>query len=458
MTLRPLRPYQADAIGAARAAVAAGKRAPLLVLPTGGGKTRIGVEFVARAVALGRRVLWLAHRRELVDQAVAAVVGEGMPASQISVLRAGSRSHDPARPVCVASTQTMLVVDDPPPADLVVLDEAHHYVAEQWREVATPYARAVLLGLTATPGRSDGIGLGGLFDVLLEVTTIEQLTLDGVLVPCDVVWPGSRMKSRTIAADPVEAYLEHAPGTAAIVFCADVAAAKDTAARFMQRGIAAACVEGAMPAGERARAIEAFKAGRLRVLVNVFVLTEGFDHPATETIILARGCGAVSTFLQIVGRGLRASPGKTRCLLLDLVGAVKVHGLPDARREYSLDGVGIKLAGGEKPEAIRQCAACGCVSRPAPVCPRCGKAPEYKPIEVDARELVRAKRSDVADPAEREAFLEWLEGERFRAGHAVGWVSHRYKARFGTWPHRKIRQQSVGQQLAAEAFEARARA
>jgi DNA repair protein RadD len=458
--MRPLRPYQADAIERGSLALRAGKRAPLFVAPTGAGKTRIGVEIVERALraAHGRRVLWLAHRRELVEQAVESLVAEGIGADRISVLRAGSRSHDPARPICVASTQTMLVVEDRPPANVVVFDEAHHYVAEQWFEVADAYENAVRVGLTATPGRSDGIGLGALFDELVEVASIEQLTTDGVLVPCDVVWPGARLKSRKIAADPVDAYLAHVPGSSCIVFCADVEAAKDVAARFMQRGIPAACVEGSMSGGARKAAIDAFRAKRLRVLVNVFVLTEGFDAPHTDAIILARGCSAVSTYLQIVGRALRCSPGKTRATLVDLVGAFKVHGMPDARRVYSLEGDGIRLASGEKPEAVRQCATCGCVFAAGPrECPRCGAVPEYKPIEVDERELVRAKRSDVASPEERETFLDWLEGERFRKGYEVGWVSNRYRARFGGWPHRKVRRESVSQQLVREANESRAR-
>lgn len=433
---RPLRSYQAEAIRQAREAIASGKRAPLIVKPTGSGKTRVGVEIAMGAVSRGNRVLWLAHRRELVEQAVESLVREGVARDQISALKAGaSKSFNYNAPICVASTQSMLVASELPSAQVVVFDEAHHYVAAEWHRVAREYQKSIRVGLTATPQRSDNTSLGELFDSLIQVISVRELTDLGVLVPCLVVGPPDRMRSKTIAEDPVQAYREHAAGTSAIVFLSTVQEAKETAARFLSVGIPAACVEGSMSTTDRDRAIADFKAGRTKVLTNVYVLTEGFDHPPTETCILARGCGSASVYIQIVGRILRASPGKTRALLIDLTGAARAHGLPDDDREYSLDGEGIRLL--DKPEAVRQCKQCGACFRPTagPECPNCGHKPEQKPTEIIPTKLSPIERGAVASQQEKQRYYNWLCRERRTQNYSEGWVAHRYRARFGTWPN-----------------------
>lgn len=435
--MNPLFDYQAQAIAETRQAIRSGARAPLIVMPTGAGKTRTGVELVRLAMRKGNRVLWVAHRRELVDQARESLIAEGVPESEITILRSGKKCFDPSRPLCVASTQTMLVANDLPSAKIVMFDEAHHYLADEWSRVADTYRSSLRPGLTATPSRSDNRALGDMFDALIAPIGIRELTDLGRLVPCDVIDPGQKMRSRTLAEDPVEAYREHANGTSAIVFCTDVAHAKETAARFMSVGIPSACVEGGSSVMHRAQSVKDFRAGLIRVLVNVYVLTEGFDAPIAQTCILARGCGNVSTYLQIVGRVLRAHPGKTRALLIDLCGAWRAHGLPDADREYSLDGEGIRSV--EKPQSLSQCKKCGGVYRPSErlkpgECPLCGYLTKPKPVEVQKTKLSPVERSEVTSPAEKQSFFDWLCREQKKNGYAAGWIGHKYKARFGDWP------------------------
>ena len=425
-------PHQERAIASTRDAIQRGARAPLIVCPTGGGKTRIGVSICAGALARGNRVLWLAHRRELVEQAAADLRRSG--ATGLGFIQAGHPA-DSTQPIQVASIQTMLARSRGcaalmPCATVVVLDEAHHYVADEWQAIAGHYAHAIRVGLTATPQRADGTSLGNLFDTLINVASIRELTDAGFLVPCTVVRPDAKQSARTIAQDPLSAYREYAAGTQAIVFTADVEEARASAARFMSMGISAACVDGKMSPLERHRRIAGFKSGAIRVITNCFVLTEGFDHPAVETCILARGCGVLGTYLQIVGRVLRAAPCKSRALLLDLVGAVHTHGLPDDDREWTLDGNGCKKS---DAAPVSQCRRCGAAFRPPAHCPLCGVLgrTDPRPIHISGDRLSPVERGALSSDVEKQSYYEWLLRERDARGYKPGWIHHRFVARFG---------------------------
>lgn len=420
----PLRPYQARLVEETRAAYRDGGRAILIVLPTGGGKTRVGGEFVLSAVARGRRVLWLAHRRELVEQAYMRLRADGL--EDISVIAATARHlHRAGAAVQVASLQTLTARGDLPEADLVIFDEAHHYVAADWHEFATHYAPAARLGLTATPQRSDGTPLGNLFDRLVVGATIQELQGEGFLVPCDVIAPEHNLKSN-VAQDPVSAWQQHAQGKSTVVFCRNVAHGEEVAEAFKAAGARAAFIDNKTPVILRKRALDNFQEGHLDVLVNVFVLTEGWDAPRAEVCILARSCGSAGMFLQIVGRVLRPAPGKERALLLDLSGAVHLHGLPDDDREYSLDGKGIRA---KKKASLRQCRLCGRIGRPTDAVCACGFAwplPEPPSVTGDA---IRIYKGD-----EKRLYLQELRQMAILQGFKQGWIGHRFRERFGHWP------------------------
>lgn len=426
------RPYQIAAVDACKAAHRGGARAVLLVVPTGGGKTVIGSLVTEGAIAKGRRVLWLAPRRELVDQAAAR-----MPV-RAGILMAG-RKPDPSALIQVGSVDTIASRGEMPPADLVVYDEAHHVVAATSRAILAAYPLAHVLGLTATPARSDGTALGDVFQQMVQGPTVRELIDESHLVESDVIGPAD--ESDALAADPVEAWERHAGGRPGFLFARTVEASKDYAARLTAAGIPAAHVDGGTAKGVRDKAIDAFRCGRIDVLSSVQVFTEGVDVPRAAVCMLARGCGHAGTYLQMVGRVLRPHPGKARALLIDLVGAVHKHGLPDDPREWSLTGKPFRQA--ERLPPLAQCPDCGAVWRPtaARECPRCKwqmPVPEAPPVEErpleDLRERLRGVLRPAADETAKAAALARLRATAAERGYALGWVGMRFKSQFGHWP------------------------
>ncbi len=428
-----LRAYQGQAIEDVRREFATGARAVLLVLPTGAGKTVVGVAMVQGALDRGLRVLWLAPRRELVDQAARRMPG------RVGVVMAG-RPADPGAPVQVASIDTLTCRGDMPPADLVIYDEAHHAAAVTHQQLLQAYPDARVVGLTATPQRSDGTALGDVFDRLAVGPSIADLTELGHLVPCDVLAPADA--GETLAAEPVDAWIEHSGGRPGFLFAPTVAKSKEYAATLTERGVLAAHVDGNTAKKKRDWAVNAFRQGKIDVLSSVFVFTEGVDLPRASVCMLARGCGHVGTFLQMVGRSLRPAPGKERALLIDLVGAVHLHGLPEDDRVWSLEGQAARLS--DRLPPVCQCLKCGAVFRPNArrACPRCAwelPAPEAPKVEArplqDLRERVRDRvfRPRASEEEKAKALRRLRETAQMR-GYKPKWVGMRYRAQFGEWP------------------------
>lgn len=363
------RPFQSRALESLRANVREGKRAVVLVSPTGSGKTCMGAVVAASHVARGGRVAWLAHRTELVDQAVRTLEGFG--------LLVGARGRNATAPVQVCMRQTIAARGQAPDATLVVSDECHHdgdHVG--WSDTVRAYraAGAVVIGLTATPERGDGAALEG-YEAIVTAAQIRELQELGLLVPLRIRAPSRALGSKYIAQRPVDAYLEAARGRSAVVFAPHLVAAEEYVRDFKALGVPAKLVSGETPEEERSATLRLFATGALPVVVNVQVLTEGFDAPRCSCVIVARGCGSQGLWIQMVGRGLRPAQGKRDCVLLDLRGLTHVHGRPDADREYSLDGEGIRLAGGN-PVQERLCKVCGAPLGDSLTCLECGKEHE----------------------------------------------------------------------------------
>jgi DNA repair protein RadD len=451
---QPLREYQAKAIAETREAYRAGKRAPLLVAPTGAGKTRIGTEFAHGALAKskpGELVLWLAHREELLIQARDRLVAEGVP--RVGIIAAGEPLTN--APIQVASIQTLVAraKQGLPKARLVVLDEAHHYAASTWGEVAAFYQDVPRIGLTATPERGDGKALGDIFDHIIPVSSVRELQALGVLVPCVTYAPATRTKE--LSQHPVAAYQARTPGERGFCFCVNVTHAEKLAIEFAANGTPAATIHADTPWLLRRARLEAFRlqdprplreAGVLEpvplVLCNVYTLTEGVDVPEASSCILARGCGHAGLYLQMVGRVLRAAPGKERAVLIDLRGAVHKLGLPEQDREWSLEGKAISLSESEREEKLKVCPACGGTFagygadrdgyRTCPIC-RERLAPPADP-EIKPREL--HQMGGAADPETQRAALWSLSMLAASKGWKRGAVAAKYKERFGAWPPR----------------------
>ena len=426
-----LRPYQIEALERTRQSFGRGHRNVLLVLPTGGGKTACGGEIARGAIAKGKRVLWLAERRELIFQAASRMP---VPAGMIM---AGTKP-DYESPIQVASVDTLVTRTNVPPADLVVVDEAHHSVSKTIRGLLASYPNAHVLGLTATPERSDGTALGDVFQEMVIGSTVRELTDLGFLVECDVK---AASLGKSLAQDPVKAWLEHSGGRPGFVFAKSVAHSRDIVAGLVAAGVLAVHVDGTTAKGIRDRAVEDFRRGRIDVLCSMGVFTEGTDLPRATVCLLARAFTHASLYLQCIGRVLRPSPGKGRALIIDLIGSVHEHGLPDDERIWSLDGEPHRLA--DSAQAVKQCDVCGCAYRPGPpACPMCGaKAEPEAPPKIEERpldDLGRRMAPLMPGASQEQKDRKWRElvDKGRESGYNPKWASVRYHAIFGQWRNR----------------------
>lgn len=432
MSCQPLRHYQARAIRETFAAWASGAQRVLLVAPTGSGKTRLGEEIVFKAREKRYPILWIAHRRELIYQA-----GERLRARfglfQVGLIARGAELNL-AAPVQVATIQTLVARNVRPRAMLVVFDEAHHYVADEWAQLASDYGETKALGLTATPERTDGRNLGDMFDAMVVAELHSQLIKGGYLVRCRAYRPPSSLGG-DLAQDPISAYKRYGENGKAFLFCGSIDLAHKFAAAANAEGIKAAAVEANTKARDRSEALRKFASGEVRILTNVYALTEGVDVPSARVCILARNFDHVSPYLQATGRVLRPAPGKGDAIIIDLVGATLRHGFPTEDRSYALTGEGIGRAA---TTPLRNCEQCG-ILYPSAVraCPECGFAPPEKKRpgpRVHNIELCEAfAGEDTPDAAKRESFAELLRIGTAR-GYAIEWAIREYRRMFRTKP------------------------
>lgn len=421
-----LRDYQVRAIDLVRGEYRRGRRAVLLVLPTGAGKTATASQLIAWAVARGRRCLFLVHRREIVLDTHRRLVAAGVACG---VVMSGEASVD--APVQVCSVQTLTAREQHPPADLLVWDEAHHCAAETYREIRAQYPSAWHLGLTATPERSDGAPLGDAFEALVAPISVAELVEAGHLAPIDVVAPPTRLQS-AIGATPADAWREHGGGRPAVIFTGTIAESRECVAAIGER---AAHIDGSTPRRERDEILRRFERGDLDVVSNCAVLTEGWDSARAEVCVLARGCGSLPVYLQTIGRVRRTGGNAAkRCLLLDLAGAAHEHGMPDEDREWSLTEGQAKRRSDR--EALSTCLHCGAVARYASRgarCRRCGQPwPEAERVEVRRQQLAAVVPSSTR--REREVELERLRQIARQRAYKPAWVGVKFKEKFGYWP------------------------
>ena len=255
--------------------------------------------------------------------------------------------------------------------------------------------------------RGDRAPLSPPFDTLVIGPSVLDLTEQGHLVPARVVVPprDAALKPGELAIAPELAYQRFGDGAPAVVFCRDVAHAIATVDAFRAAGTPCGHIDGRMSAARRAAVLTDLASGTIHVLASVDVVTEGFDFPPLAVAIMARRFGHVGRWIQAIGRVLRPAPGKTIARIIDLCGSAHEHGPPEAPREYSLDGVGIRTP---TRLAFRTCTACYAMFPSADACPHCGVA-----VPVRARALPRAAGVDLVDlrpPPEAAPRREWIAG------------------------------------------------
>jgi DNA repair protein RadD len=422
-----LRPYQAQLVTEVRASFMAGYQSPLVVLPTGGGKTICFCYMADAAMRKGLRVLILAHRVELLDQISASLKRFDVPHGWIAAGVTGNRRA----PVQLASVFTLAKrLDLYGDFDLVVIDEAHHVTkGSSWGQVIAHYTKAKRIGVTATPCRMKGDGLGQMFDTMVMGPTMAELIEMGSLSKYRLFAPpggidthgvhsrgGDFIRSElsalvdtpSITGSALAHYQRLIPGRRAVAFCVSIEHAQNVAKDFSAAGIAAVSIDGAMDGALRRSILRDFSSGKTLVLTSCDLISEGFDLPAIEAAILLRPTQSLGLYLQQVGRALRIFPGKTEAVILDHAGNAKRHGLPDAPRSWTLDGVA-GSGDGERIMAVRNCPKCfGDTPSVRPACKHCGHVFEIKSREIEEREgeleeIMLAAQSETAALAARAA-------------------------------------------------------
>lgn len=352
-----LRPYQQQSVDELRNAMRSQRRV-LFVLPTGGGKTVIFSHIAHQASLRGAKVMIVAHRKEIVRQISKALNRFEVPHAM--VVPGADHSE---RNIQVGMVQTVgrrLSKGWGYRPDILITDEAHHAVAGQWAQVSEHWKDSLHLGVTATPARLDGRGLREQFDVLVKGPTVGWLIAHGYLSRFRYLAPPmridlSQVKRRygdfkasdlaqavdknMVTGDAVTHYRKYLNGRLAIVFCVSVEHAEHVADQYRANGFRAASVDGGMPAGQRDGIIEDFSRGRISVLTSCDLISEGFDVPAVAGVQLLRPTESVVLHLQAIGRALRIKDDDSEAIILDHAGNVDRHGLPDADRQWSLDGV-----------------------------------------------------------------------------------------------------------------------
>jgi ATP-dependent helicase IRC3 len=353
-----LRDYQHECLRAILNRYKAGLRRQIVCLPTGTGKTVIFAQFPA-FLRMKKRMLVLAHRAELLEQARDKIM-RANPSLKVEIEQAG-RSASPDSAVVVASVPTLgrkgskrLAALDPEQFYVVVVDEAHHATADSYVRILnhlgyeSPDTPKLLVGFTATPKRSDGAGLDRVFDEIVFSRTLPEMIRTGYLAPVagyrvetDIDLSGVSTRMGDFVASQlsdavnvvdrnalvVKVFIERLAPRRTLVFCVDVAHAKDQAEAFRANGVAAGCITGDTDPVQRADTLAAFAAGDIDVLTNCMVLTEGYDEPSVEGIILARPTKSTLLYTQMIGRGTRLHPGKENVTIIDIVDNSRRHSL-----------------------------------------------------------------------------------------------------------------------------------
>ena len=435
-----LRPYQIRAIDELRTRA---NQRPVLVLPVGAGKTTVASEIIRRVTTFKQRTLFIAHREELIDQAHARLAKFGIHAGIIM----GGRPATPSL-VQVGSIQT-LAKRPFVPADLVIVDEAHHSTAKSYATVLARYPHARLIGLTATPFRTDGRGLGFIFGAIVAPVTVRELIDRGVILEPRVFGPdltaelkglrttagdynqkdlGERMNQRRLVGDIVEHWREAAAGKRTIVFAVDVAHSKAIVEQFVAAGVPAEHVDGTTP--NRAAIFARLARCETQVVSNCGITTEGWDLPSLEVVVLARPTQSRGLHIQMVGRGMRAAPdnpGKI-ALVLDHAGNHHKHGMVTDEIEYTLDDR--KKMGGAAP--VRQCRECFAIFSGGGPCPECGYQAETTPAA--PLEHVPGKLVELTPAAQREAWYAQQIERVSRNFQKLGRARVAFHEKYGAWP------------------------
>ena len=452
-----LRDYQKQTIDQLRQSLKAGKKRPVVQAPTGAGKTVIAAALVNMARDRGKRVIFTVPFLSLINQTVERFFQNGI--YEVGVMQGDHGMTNPNMPVQVCSVQT-LARRNIPKADLVIVDECHNMfkIYDKWMN-EPDWVDVPFIGLTATPW-SKGMGKKGRWDDLIVCTTTTDLIDQKALSDFKVFAPAhpdlsgvqtvagdykldqlaSVMDRATLVADIIKTWLQRAANRPTVAFCVDRSHAKHVEQQFLASGVPAAYMDAFTKIDDRDAIIARFKAGEVKVLCNVGVLTTGFDADV-RCVILARPTKSEILYTQMIGRGLRQAEGKDHCLILDHSDTTLKLGFVTDIHHDKLDDGTVNRKTAVKREALpKECPKCTFLRPPrVSECPSCGFKPErVSQIECEDGDLYEISRSRKASKAlpieEKKRFYAELLRHAYLRGYKNGWAYHAYKDRFGVGP------------------------
>jgi len=405
-----LRDYQIDALDRTRASLAKHKRV-ILQAPTGAGKTAIACHMMAEARSRGLRSVFMVHQNELLNQTSKSLWKNKIEHGLI----ASGKAKTPL-PVQLASVMTLKnrisSYDEP---DLIIIDEAHRALAPTYQEILKQWPNAYVVGLTATPQRTDGKGLDHIFKDIVLGPSIQFLMDQGYL--CDYELYGVPQLADTfniktkagdydakqaeqelnrprITGDAVDHYRQLANGRPMVVMCTTVKHADDVALAYNQSGIAAKALHGGIK--NRDDILKEFESGKFNVLTSVNLMIEGVDLPFLSAVQWLRPTQSIVVYMQGNGRGLRPHSNKDNLVILDHVGNWQRHGMPCENREWLLAGRKKRSRGKQENLSVQTCQECYFTFRSGVhTCPHCGAPVEFKKREIETidGELKRIKEA-----------------------------------------------------------------
>lgn len=475
-----LRSEQMELVKGVRAEFANGCRSVLAVGPTGFGKTVVFSYIAENTTSRGKRVSILVHRFELLKQTSNKLKDFGVDHGLIQA----RFTPDYSKKAQVISVQTLIKrLQKLPSPDLIIIDEAHHAVAGTWMKIIEAFPNSFVLGVTATPIRTDGRGLGktsgGIFESMVLGPSFEEQIKQGYLVQPVVFFPKSkldlsdvkkkygdydkneleiRVDKSEITGDVVAHYSKISPGEPAIVFCISIAHAQHVAQQFRDAGYSFYAVDGAMEADDRDNILGGLGT-TIQGVCSCDLIGEGLDVPKVRTIINLRLTNSLGLILQQWGRGSRpvyadgfdlstrrgrlaaiAASEKPNYYILDHVGNVLLHGLPEEEREWTLDGIKKRKKKGLSLENVKfnQCPTCYNVHSPTPVCPHCNHVYEVKSKDIvvtdgelqimTADDVIKIKRNRMIKIKSAKS-IEELQAIGQELGYKPGWAKHEWNSR-----------------------------
>jgi DNA repair protein RadD len=451
-------------------------RRVLIVMPTGAGKGTTSTDIIESTARKGNSCLFIVNRTEIVRDQSRRLDRLGI---DHGIIMSGHPRRKPTALVHIASKDTLqrrVQKGNRPYADLIFIDECHFAVSDGWRELLEHYSDTFVIGMTATPVRLDGRGLGEFFDVIVEGPTITELQEMGFLVRTRVYGSplaedvslkginksGGDLNNTQLQAafdkphligDIVDHWKRLGEDSPTVVFAVNKAHSEHIRDEFLAAGITAVAVDADTPPDTRDATWEELRTGRVKVVCSVGIISYGWDVCEVRVAILARRTESLALYLQQVGRVLRPSPGKPDAIILDHCGNTMRHGFVEDPREWSLTGVrSAKSAGDVKGESVSTCKNCWMAFRASlRECPACGTERERKELDLKVVEgqLQELKRGDpielhekfIADPrvADKYKFLVDVAKRAHEKNYKPGYAAMQFHAKFNQFPAKSLK-------------------